>query len=52
MKFSKVILFISVFCVVDALFEDGCLLQGVGKKQQSVCIHNEKLGKEKVHGDN
>jgi type IV secretion system protein VirB9 len=38
--------------IVDALFEDGCLLQGVGKRQQSVCIHNEKLGKETVHGDN
>ena len=35
--------------IVDALFEDGCLLQGVGKKQQSVCIHNEKLSKEMVH---
>jgi len=29
--------------IVDALFEDGCLLQGVGKKQQSVCIHNKTL---------
>ena len=36
--------------IVDALFEDGCLLQGVGKKQQSVCIHNEKAGKEAKHG--
>ena len=29
--------------IVDALFEDGCLLQGVGKKQQSACIHNKGL---------
>ena len=33
--------------IVDALFEDGCLLEGVGRKQQRVCIHNEQLGKEK-----
>jgi type IV secretion system protein VirB9 len=31
--------------IVDALFKDGCLLQGVGKKQQRVCIHNDALGK-------
>jgi P-type conjugative transfer protein TrbG len=33
--------------IVDALFEDGCLLEGVGRTQQRVCIHNEQLGKEK-----
>jgi P-type conjugative transfer protein TrbG len=38
--------------IVDALFKDGCLLQGVGKKQQSVCIHNEKSGKETSHDGN
>jgi P-type conjugative transfer protein TrbG len=27
--------------VVDALFERGCLLEGVGKQQQRVCIHKE-----------
>jgi type IV secretory pathway VirB9-like protein len=31
--------------VVDAIFEDGCLLHGVGRKQQRVCIHNLQLGK-------
>jgi type IV secretion system protein VirB9 len=31
--------------IVDALFEEGCLIQGVGKKQQRVCIHNDALGK-------
>jgi type IV secretion system protein VirB9 len=33
--------------VVDALFTRGCLLQGVGRKQQRVCINNdtEKGGK-------
>jgi type IV secretion system protein TrbG len=36
--------------IVDALFEDGCLLEGVGKNQQRVCIHNEKLAKDKKHG--
>jgi type IV secretion system protein VirB9 len=40
--------------IVDALFEDGCLLEGVGRKQQRVCIHNESLpaplaAKENVH---
>jgi len=29
--------------IVDALFEDGCLLEGVGRKQQRVCIHNLSL---------
>jgi type IV secretion system protein VirB9 len=29
--------------IVDALFEDGCLLEGVGHKQQRVCIHNDSL---------
>jgi type IV secretion system protein TrbG len=29
--------------IVDAIFEDGCLLEGVGRKQQRVCIHNESL---------
>jgi type IV secretory pathway VirB9-like protein len=37
--------------IVDALFEDGCLLEGVGRKQQRVCIHNEQLGKEKKNGN-
>jgi type IV secretion system protein VirB9 len=32
--------------VVDALFDRGCLLEGVGKKQQRVCIHNEARKKE------
>jgi type IV secretion system protein VirB9 len=27
--------------IVDALFDRGCLLEGVGKKQQRVCIHND-----------
>jgi type IV secretion system protein TrbG len=36
--------------IVDALFEDGCLLEGVGKSQQRVCIHNQKLIKEKKNG--
>jgi type IV secretion system protein TrbG len=31
--------------IVDALFADGCLLEGVGRKQQRVCIHNETPGK-------
>jgi type IV secretion system protein VirB9 len=35
--------------IVDALFEDGCLLEGVGRKQQRVCIHNDSLAKENVH---
>ena len=30
--------------IVDALFEDGCLLQGVGKNQQKVCIHYKSGG--------
>jgi type IV secretion system protein TrbG len=38
--------------IVDALFEDGCLLEGVGRKQQRVCIHNEQLVKEKKNGAN
>jgi type IV secretion system protein TrbG len=38
--------------IVDALFEDGCLLEGAGRKQQRVCIHNEQLGKEKKNGTN
>jgi type IV secretion system protein TrbG len=36
--------------IVDALFEKGCLLEGVGKKQQSVCIYNQKLAKDKRNG--
>jgi len=32
--------------IVDALFDRGCLLQGVGKKQQRVCIRNEARKKE------
>jgi type IV secretion system protein VirB9 len=32
--------------IVDALFDHGCLLQGVGKKQQRVCIRNEARKKE------
>ena len=31
--------------VVDALFDRGCLLQGVGGKQQRVCIQNETAKK-------
>lgn len=31
--------------IVDALFENGCLLEGVGRKQQRVCIHNDSLPK-------
>lgn len=31
--------------IVDAIFEDGCLLHGVGRKQQRVCIHNLQPGK-------
>ena len=27
--------------IVDALFDRGCLLSGVGKSQQRVCIHND-----------
>ncbi|HMF76947.1 MAG TPA: TrbG/VirB9 family P-type conjugative transfer protein [Bryobacteraceae bacterium] len=38
--------------IVDALFEKGCLLEGVGKKQQSVCIYNQKLAKDKRSGTN
>jgi P-type conjugative transfer protein TrbG len=38
--------------IVDALFEDGCLLEGVGRSQQKVCIHNEQLAKGKKHGSN
>ena len=37
--------------VVDALFDEGCLLEGVGKQQQRVCIHNETVKGGKVHGD-
>ena len=37
--------------IVDALFQDGCLLQGVGKKQQRVCIHNLGLAKQGVSTD-
>ena len=32
--------------VVDALFDRGCLLEGVGKKQQRVCFQNEAGKKE------
>jgi type IV secretion system protein VirB9 len=32
--------------IVDALFDRGCLLQGVGKNQQKVCIHNDADKKE------
>lgn len=32
--------------VVDALFDRGCLLEGVGKKQQRVCIQNEASKRE------
>jgi type IV secretion system protein VirB9 len=32
--------------VVDALFDRGCLLEGVGKKRQRVCIHNEAREKD------
>jgi len=28
--------------IVDALFDRGCLLSGVGKSQQRVCIHNDR----------
>lgn len=43
--------------IVDALFEDGCLLEGVGRKQQRVCIHNDLLpaplaAKENAHASN
>ena len=31
--------------IVDALFDRGCLLQGVGGKQQRVCIQNETAKK-------
>ena len=31
--------------IVDALFDRGCLLQGVGGKQQRVCIQNEAAKK-------
>jgi type IV secretion system protein VirB9 len=31
--------------IVDALFDRGCLLSGVGKSQQRVCIHNDKESK-------
>jgi type IV secretory pathway VirB9-like protein len=27
--------------IVDALFKEACLLEGVGRKQQRACIHNE-----------
>jgi type IV secretion system protein TrbG len=37
--------------IVDALFEDGCLLEGVGRKQQRVCIHNQEIGKGKKHAN-
>jgi type IV secretion system protein VirB9 len=30
--------------IVDAIFENGCLLEGVGRKQQRVCIHNDGVG--------
>ncbi len=36
--------------VVDALFERGCLLEGVGKQQQRVCIHNETAKGGGSHG--
>jgi type IV secretion system protein VirB9 len=32
--------------IVDALFDRGCLLEGVGKKQQRVCVRNEARNKE------
>ena len=32
--------------IVDALFDRGCLLEGVGKRQQRVCIHNDVAKKE------
>jgi type IV secretory pathway VirB9-like protein len=33
--------------IVDALFDRGCLLSGVGKSQQRVCIHNDTDKKER-----